>query len=154
MTMSRNGRPIGRPSKFKPEMAERARTMATAGAVDWEIAVALGISLTSLYTWKAQHPDFDKALQRGKDVADDVVEAALFRRATGYSHDAVKILQNAGEAVVVPYVEHVAPDTNAAKFWLLNRRPTKWRDRQEVEHSGSLTLGDLVEAARKLPVSS
>ena len=83
-----------------------------------------------------------------------MVEAALFRRATGYSHDSVKILQNAGEAVVVPYVEHVAPDTNAAKFWLLNRRPDRWRDKQEVEHSGSLTLGELVEAARKLPVSS
>nr|DAV18236.1 MAG TPA: terminase small subunit [Caudoviricetes sp.] len=32
--------------------------------------------------------------------------------------------------------KHVAPDTGAAAFWLKNRKPNVWRDKQEVEHTG------------------
>ncbi|VDG23679.1 helix-turn-helix domain-containing protein [Lactiplantibacillus mudanjiangensis] len=36
--------------------------------------------------------------------------------------------------------KEVAPDTTAAIFWLKNRRPDKWRDRKELEHSGNLNV--------------
>jgi hypothetical protein len=36
--------------------------------------------------------------------------------------------------VYAPYVEHVAPDTTAAIFWLKNRRPDLWRDKQDHQH--------------------
>jgi hypothetical protein len=29
-------------------------------------------------------------------------------------------------------------------FWLKNRKPEQWRDKQELEHSGTLKLEDLV----------
>ena len=35
-------------------------------------------------------------------------------------------------------VKDVAPDTTAQIFWLKNRRPDKWRDKQDVEHSGQI----------------
>lgn len=35
--------------------------------------------------------------------------------------------------------KEVAPDTTAQIFWLKNRKPDKWRDRQQVEHSGEIT---------------
>ena len=117
------------------------------------------ISLTTLYAWKGQFPEFADALQRGKDVADDIVEAALFKRAVGYNFDAVKIITvpqgaNQGSKVEeVPYVEHVPPDTAAATFWLKNRRPRRWREKVDMEHSGTLTLAEMVTAARKLPVT-
>jgi hypothetical protein len=37
-----------------------------------------------------------------------------------------------------PYVEHHPPDIGAAKVWLYNRQPERWRDRKQVEHMGSL----------------
>lgn len=138
------GRHPGRPSKFRPEFCERARAMCEAGAVDHEIAEALEISLTSLYVYKNQFPEFSHALKRGKAVADDAVEAALFRRATGYSHDAVKIMQYEGAPIEVPYVEHYAPDTTAAIFWLKNRRPADWRDKQDVNLGVQDSLGELL----------
>ena len=71
-----------------------------------------------------------------------MIADSLYHRAKGYSHPAVKILsvaQGAGqpsEVQEVPYTEHYAPDTTAAIFWLKNRQPKKWRDKQEVEHTG------------------
>lgn len=35
--------------------------------------------------------------------------------------------------------KEVAPDTTAQIFWLKNRKPDKWRDKQQVEHSGEIT---------------
>ena len=32
----------------------------------------------------------------------------------------------------MPYVKEYAPDTNALKFWLLNRQRDRWKERQEV----------------------
>lgn len=136
----------GRTSKYDPSMCERVRAMCERGAVDKDIADALGIGLSTLYRWKVELQEFRDALKRGKDVADDVVEAALFRRATGYTHDAVKIMtvsvgDGSSRVEEVPYVEHYAPDTTAAIFWLKNRRPEAWRDKREVELSGEVSTG-------------
>lgn len=44
-----------------------------------------------------------------------------------------KIFQFQGEPIVVPTIKHYPPDTTAAIFWLKNRQPHLWRDKQEVE---------------------
>jgi hypothetical protein len=138
----------GRPSKYKPEFAEQARKLCQLGATDLEIANFFEVNLSTINRWKISQAEFCESIKRGKDVADDLVEDRLFARATGYSHDATKIFMPAGaaEPVYAPYVEHHAPDTTAAIFWLKNRRPDRWRDRHEhtgkdgkpIEHSHTI----------------
>ena len=41
--------------------------------------------------------------------------------------------------------KEVAPDTTAAIFWLKNRKPAQWRDKQQVEHSGSMNINNPLE---------
>jgi hypothetical protein len=122
----------GRPSKFKPDMVEQARKLALLGATDREMADFFEVAESTFYLWKLEHPELSEALKVGKEAADGRVEQSLYRRALGYSHDAVKIIQVGGEVVNAPYVEHYPPDTTAAIFWLKNRRPAEWRDRQEL----------------------
>jgi CheY-like chemotaxis protein len=56
-------------------------------------------------------------------------------RAVGYSFNSEKIFCNKdGEVTRVPIVEHVPPDVTAQIFWLKNRKPTEWRDVQQMEH--------------------
>lgn len=125
----------GRPSKYDPAFAEQARKLCELGATDAEIASFFEVDVRSIYNWKLEHPEFLQALKRGKDEADELVEQRLFARATGYSQDAVKIFQHEGKPVTVEYVEHFPPDVTAAIFWLKNRRPEKWRDRQQHDHT-------------------
>jgi hypothetical protein len=54
----------------------------------------------------------------------------------GYQHDDLHFSSYEGEVTATPYVKHYAPDTTAAIFWLKNRKPDDWRDRQQHEHSG------------------
>ncbi|HEX9571532.1 MAG TPA: hypothetical protein VF969_04685 [Burkholderiales bacterium] len=40
--------------------------------------------------------------------------------------------------VCVSYVEHYPPDTKAALAWLSRRQPDKWRERQQVDVTGTV----------------
>ncbi len=53
---------------------------------------------------------------------------------------AVKIFQGTPEGgpVIVPHQEHLPPDVGAAKLWLSRRQPDLWRERRQVDVSGSL----------------
>ena len=141
MEDEQNGRDLGgRPTTYRPEFVELARNYASLGATNFEIAGFLGVCQSTFYTWKSAHPDFAAALKVGADVADQRVEDALYHRALGYSHDAVKIHVVDKAVVETPYVEHFPPDTQAASLWLRNRRPDKWRDKVDHEHSGGVNV--------------
>src|SRR5712691_5621227 len=133
-------RRVGRPSGYRPELVERAYRMSLLGLTDQQLADFLGISCETLYSWKISYPEFRESITRGKIEADAHVAEALYRRACGYSHPAVKIFMPAGasEPIYAPYTKHYPPDTKAALRWLMNRQPALWRDRQEVNVTGSV----------------
>ena len=127
---------MGRPSSYKPEFAKMARHLCKLGATDADLAVAFEVSIPTIDTWKAKRPDFLGSLKAGKADADDRVERSLYSRAVGYSFNSEKIFCNKdGEVTRVPIVEHVPPDVTAQIFWLKNRKPSEWRDVQNIEHA-------------------
>ena len=131
-----------------------AKKLAGKGFIDVEIAEIMGISERTLNNWKEKYPEFMQSIKDGKEGPDDLVEKSLFERATGYTFDSEKIVtlsmgQGLGTEVErVPIKEHCPPDVTAQIFWLKNRRPDRWRDRQEVEHSGSVQIIDDIPKAR------
>lgn len=132
----------GRPPTYKAEFASQAQKLCRLGATDLELADFFGVDVRTIYRWKHTHEAFCQAVTCGKEAADARVERALYNRAVGYSHDAVKIFMPAGadKPVYAPYVEHVPPDPSAAFNWLKNRKPDEWRDKQEVAHTGGINL--------------
>jgi len=126
----------GAPSPYKPEYAEQARKLCEQfGAIDRDLAEFFGTTDRTIRRWKNDHAEFAAALVVGKDVADRRVEQALYHRAIGFSHDAVKIMAVEGVVVQVPYVEQLPPDTPAAKLWLMNR--CGWSDKVSLDHASS-----------------
>lgn len=145
----------GRPTDYKPEYDAIAYSMALLGTTDAQLAVAFGVTEQTINNWKLAHPNFFESLKRGKDEADAKVAKSLYERALGYSHPSEKIVtvslgDGNGSAVErVPITEHYPPDTTAAIFWLKNRQKLNWRDKHEVEHSGSVSISKELDAARK-----
>lgn len=139
----------GRPTKFKEEYLGTARMLAKLGATNLEMAEALNVSLSTFNLWKVQHPEFSDAIKVGKDIADDRVAESLYQRAMGYSHPDTDIRVVDGAIIETPLMKHYPPDTTAAIFWLKNRRPEEWRDKQEIEHSGNVSLTNRILEARK-----
>jgi hypothetical protein len=129
----------GRPTSFKPEFVEQAQKLAALGATDREAAEFFNVVESTLYLWKHTQPEFSEALKVGKDAADERVVQSLYRKAVGYSFDAVKMHANDGVVTITPYVEHVPPSDTAAIFWLKNRRGDEWRDKSEVNNTHELS---------------
>lgn len=78
------------------------------GLTDEQIAKNIGIGERTLYEWKEKYPQISQSLKKGKEVVDYEVENALLSSA-------------------------LEGNTTAQIFWLKNRRPDKWRDKQKEE---------------------
>jgi len=127
----------GRPGEYRPEYAKVAGAMARLGGTDFDIAEELGVKTSTVWRWRSKHPEFCSAIEQGKDAWDDRVERSLAQRAAGYSYHSERVFQYEGQIVRAEIVEHVPPDVSAIRLWLMNRRPEKWRDKQEVKIDGS-----------------
>ena len=124
--------PGGRPTKFDPSYVDEAYKLALLGLTDEELADFWGVSVSTLFNWRAAHPKFMEATTRGKVIADAEMAKSLWHRGMGYSHSAEKIFNGQDGIVRAAYTEHYPPDTQAASLWLRNRQPGKWRDRHET----------------------
>lgn len=130
------------------------------GLKDEQIANNLGISKETFYKYKREHPDFSDSLKKGKEVVDFEVENALLKRAMGYEYDEKTYetkyderQEKFVEVLIKRVTKQVAPDTTAQIFWLKNRKPTEWKDKQEIEHNGSINnpfAGMSTEELRKI----
>lgn len=119
-----------------PDGITRLEAWARDGLTDEQIAAKMGISTKTLYEWKKTYSNICEALKRGKEVVDVEVENALLKRAMGYEYTETRT-ETADDGTVKTIVmqKTMPPDTTAQIFWLKNRRPAVWRDKQQVEHS-------------------
>ena len=106
---------------------------ATDGLIEKQIAKNMGVSIRTLINWKNKFPELAKALSRGKDVADREVENALHKRALGYwvTETKTTILPD-GDVKTEETYRHIVPDTTAQIFWLKNRKPDQWREKNDL----------------------
>lgn len=133
----------GRPSKYKEEYNDLARKFCLLGATDADLAEFFDVEEQTINNWKNAHPLFFESIKKGKAQADANVADRLYQRAMGFEHDeeeikTVTIAGGGSEIVRVPTRKIYAPDPTSAIFWLKNRQPKKWRDKQEL----GMTDGD------------
>lgn len=117
------------------------------GLTNEQIAGNMGISRETLNQWRKRYPDISDALKKGKEVVDRQVENALLKRALGYKYEEIKTEKTEEGKKVTVTVKEVVPDTTAQIFWLKNRKPEQWRDKQQIEHSGGIRsekLSDII----------
>ncbi|EAE9670792.1 TPA: helix-turn-helix domain-containing protein [Listeria monocytogenes] len=121
------------------------------GLIDDQVAAKIGIARQTLYEWKKKYPVIDDALKKGKEVVDRHVESCLLKNAMGYTYtedvpmriknkyyDKENRLCEKEEVIVVQVNKQKPAETVAQIFWLKNRKPESWRDKQNIEHSGNI----------------
>lgn len=104
------------------------------GLTDKQISKNIGISESTLNDWKKKFPEFSESLKESKEIADRQVENALHKTALGFYYEE-DMVTNQGDVVRVK--KYSKPNTTAQIFWLKNRKPADWRDKQEIEQTNT-----------------
>ena len=106
---------LGRPTDYKPEYDDQVYKLCLLGYTDAQLGVFFDVTEQTINNWKNAHPSFFESIKSGKDIADGEVVDSLRRKA-------------------------MSGDPTACIFWLKNRQPKNWRDKQEIEHSGEMSV--------------
>ena len=133
------------------------------GLSDEEIAANLGIAYSTFKVYKTKYPPLSAALGAGAHEAVLYVENALFEKSVGFERTR-KVPMKVREVIYdeitgrkereierIEYGEEevfIPPETNAAKFYLLNRAPDRWREHREPAREET-TGGIVMIPARK-----
>ncbi|MDY0475603.1 helix-turn-helix domain-containing protein [Pasteurella multocida] len=127
----------GQPTKYKSEYVAQVEKLCLLGATDKDIANFFEVSESTLNNWKNEYPEFLESIKKGKMLADANVAERLYKRALGYEAPDVDIRVIENKIVETPLIKHYPPDPTSAIFWLKNRQPEKWRDKQVIDHTNS-----------------
>lgn len=130
----------GRKSKYEEIDLPQVKILCQKGFTDQELADFYSVSKVTINNWKKQHKEFLYSLKEGKAEADRKVEMSLFERATGYYAPDIHFSAFEGIVTETEYIKHWPPDTTAAIFWLKNRKPDEWRDKDFREVEGSINI--------------
>ena len=136
---------------LEPEGLLKIEGWARDGLTDEQIAQNMGVAYSTFRTWRDKYSALSAVLKKNKDVADRQVENSLFERALGGTHEVRKTFKvkekyyddhgklcEKEKLVQATDEVYIPGDTTAQIFWLKNRKPDKWRDKQEYEDRTSI----------------
>jgi transcriptional regulator with XRE-family HTH domain len=142
----------GQPTRYKKEYTQIAEIYCKKhAATDAELAELFSVTEQTINNWKKKHPEFFESIKGGKATPNAQVERKLYERAVGYSHPETKVFCFKGEIVTEEVTAHYPPETNACRYWLNNRDPERWREKQEHEISGK--GGELIKPVVRVTIN-
>jgi hypothetical protein len=137
----------GRPSRFRPEFADKARTLGEFGATRAEIAAFFGVDEETLRRWAAKDAAFADAIRTGAARADERVANALYQRALGFTRDEEVAVSTPAGLQKVTIKKTIDADPRSAALWLANRTGFSLNPRGQ---SKPVDLGPLDGSAKSL----
>ena len=146
--------PPGRPSGYDASFPRLVRSLAKLGLAntDQQIAKFFEVAASTIYRWKALYPDFREAIKQGKILADCAVIENLYDRALTFREEHTSETASYDEfkqimAIVVGGVagafeerKFLPPDVTAQMFWLRNRHPGQWLEKNDRVGDGDAPL--------------
>jgi hypothetical protein len=130
----------GQPTKYKAEYDNQAYKLCLLGHTDAELAEYFEVDERTINNWKQTHDTFFQSIKKGKAIADGDVAESLYKSAMGYEHPDVDIKMYEGQIIETPITKYYPPNPTSLIFFLKNRQPKKWRDKQEIEQSGTIQV--------------
>ena len=117
------------------------------GLIEKQIAKNMGVAASTLRNWKNIFPEIAEALRKGKEVVDREVENALYKSALGFMQKVKKPvrikeveydpkngrkIRESEKWVQVEEEVYIPPQVTAQIFWLKNRKPDQWREKNDL----------------------
>lgn len=130
----------GRPDIYNPKVHyQLIETYFSLGYIDKEVCEQIGITERTLYYWYKSHPELLQA-KKAKKIPNKMVEAAIYKNAIGHYKEEKEIVGEVdasgkftGKRMAKISTKYIAPNVVAGIFYLKNRDPERWKDKQEID---------------------
>lgn len=144
-------------AKYTKELVKHICSLIESDSYSIEEVCSLSdISKETYYKWLKEKADFSDAIKKAKDSFNEllIVEAkkSLIKKIKGYTVQEKKTItadtgkvNDEGKPIVKVkehsvFEKHIQPDTAAIIFTLCNRDSDNWKNRQDTNISGEMTL--------------
>lgn len=130
------------------------------GLTDEQIAHNMGIAYSTFREWKKRFPAISSTLKESKEIADYIIENELYKSAQTRILKVkkpikIKITKKDGQKMIteekIEYAEEevvVPANVTAQIFWLKNRKPEVWREKQEIIEKVEVESDGFIEALK------
>lgn len=121
-------------ARFNFTHVEIAARLKAAGFSNEDIGYAFGLSKSTIQTWIKKYPQFERAINEGKEVAKNHIVAKAFRTAAGYeyeeSNEKYDKEGNLKERSV--FKKHQPPNPKIIMWLLCNLEPDRWKSEHKI----------------------
>ena len=115
---------------------------------DEQICEKLGIKKSAFYKYKNDHEEFKELFRFDRELTDAEVENQALDNAKGYFYEEEQVVmetetyydEETGKKIreitkpkIVKVKKRRLSDQHATQWWLKNRLPGKWKDKQEID---------------------
>ncbi len=157
---NKGGAPKGSGSKKSPQLVAKVLDLVKQGKTRDQICEIVGVAPRTLRYWKSEDWEFAASLKENEQLANQLVEASLFKKATGFEHTyTTEVATKDGGVVTIEQTDYIPPSDTAAIFYLKNRVNDRWKDQREDIHKllmvkqeliGTLTPQELIDETERL----
>lgn len=111
-----------------------------------DVAKNMGVSRSTLYSWKDKDSDILNALRAGREVQNEIIEGSLFKRATGYNTEEFEYKYDdfGNKVPTKSRLRHIPADPTVLMFVAENISEGKWKRKLEVTEEGTYTITEIV----------
>ena len=118
---------------------KKAERLAAQGLTKAQIAQSMGIHRATLFRKINESSDFSDAIKTGQAQGVADVTNALFERAMGCNVTEERFI----DGKLITATKYFPPDATSCIFFLKNRDPENWKDRQYVDETHHAAPADI-----------
>jgi len=147
----------GRPTDYQEQFVDMAYVACKEGGfTDVKLAKLFNVSKSTIANWKNEYPEFLDSIKKGKDEFNlaDAEDSQLKLVKGHYYYEITKeptVLDDKKLVVTKKVRKYIPPNPTSLIFFLKNRDPERWRDKQVHEHEigkDTLAHAEKLAAAR------
>lgn len=129
---TKKNRPNKYESNVKPNL-ENIRDWVSSGITMQSIAKNLGISYGSLVRYRDIYPELDDIITTAHKAKIQLAKDKMFQLVTGYEEEREKTVIINGAVRKIKEKYYKDPSVTAGKFWLTNKCPEEFQNKNKVE---------------------
>ena len=127
---------VGRHTKYSKALLKKAGLFAKEGCNNEEIALNIGIAVSTLYEYMLMYTELSEVIKAGRDASMPKIENGIYKLALGGIQTTETITERGKDGNITStktVVKESLPSITALKYYAGNRGHGEWTEKQDID---------------------